>query len=457
MPKLIKFDVKKTLFSMAIPMLVGTITMNAYNLADTWYVSQLGTVPLAAMGFTFPVVMFFTFIAGGVGTGITALSSNAIGRQDNKTASNIVTHGLILIVLLSAFLAITGYLSMDFIFSKLGANEETLPLVKGYMNTWYMGAVFMAIPMMGNGILIALGDSKAASKFMAFGAIVNIILDPILIFGWLGIAPMGIFGAALATVISQALSTAWLVYLISVKYPLLNFKHPNLSLLTNSWKKITSFAIPSSLTMMLMPVSAGVITAIFSKHGVEAVAAASAASRIEMFAFVIPMALGMSLTPFVSQNYGGNRMDRIIEARSYSTKFALLYGIFIAITFFISAPFLAAFFSEDPKVIEIFILYVRTISFGYGMMEVHRYSGFFLTGMNKPSYTAILNFARILGLLIPLSFLGNHLWGITGIFTGRLITDLISGSIGIIWIGWIIKSKKKKQDKLIGSTSPVTP
>ena len=417
MPRLIKLDVKKTLFRMALPMLVGTISMNAYNLADTWYVAQLGTLPLAAMGFIFPVVMFFTFIARGVGIGVTALSSNAFGREDSNAASNIVTHGTILIIFLSALLAVGGYLSIDTIFNKMGTNAETLPLVKGYMETWYMGAVFMAVPMMGSGILIALGDSKAASRFMALGALANIILDPILIFGWFGITAMGIWGAALATVISQALSTAWLFYLLSIKHRLLNFKLPDLHSLTASWKKIARFAIPASLTMMLMPVSAGMITALISKHGVEAVAGVSAAGRMEMFAFVIPMALGMTLTPFVSQNYGGKRIDRIIDARKYATKFALLYGVFIALIFFICAPHLAGFFSKDIKVIEIFTLYVRTVSFGYGMMEVHRYCGFFFTGYEPASLYNNTDFAQDPGIAYPfILFRKPLLWSCRDIY-----------------------------------------
>jgi len=123
------------------------------------------------------------------------------------------------------------------------------------------------------------------------------------------------------------------------------------------------------------------------------------------------------------------------------------------VAFFIFAPFLAGFFTEDPNVVEIFILYVRTISFGYGMMEVHRYSGFFLTGMNRPAFTTILNIMRVLALLIPLSFLGNNLWGIDDIFAGRLLTDIVSGTIGIIWVGGIIKSKKYKMIKSSSVTS----
>jgi len=402
MPKLIQFDVKQTLFRMALPMLVGTITMNAYNLADTMYVAQLGTLPLAAMGFTFPVVMFFTLVASGVGTGITALSSNAMGRKDNDAAANIVTHGVCLIILFSILLAVCGYLSVNTIFNMLGADDQTLPFVRNYMNTWYFGAVFMAIPMMGNGILISLGDSKSASRFMALGAIVNIILDPIFIFGWLGVPALGILGAALATVISQAISSCWLFYLLAIKYPLIKFRQPNFSALLHSWKRI---------------------------------------SRMEMFAFVIPMALGMSLTPFVSQNYGGQRIDRIIEARKYATLFALGYGVFIALVFFIGAPYLAQLFTQDPDVTDVFITYVRTISFGYGMMEVHRYSGFFLTGMNRPVHTTLLTFTRVLVLLLPLSFLGSAYWGVSGIFAGRLITDLLSGAIGLLWVGLFLKAK----------------
>jgi putative MATE family efflux protein len=446
MAQLIKFDVKETLFSMALPMLVATVTMNAYNLADTWYVAQLGTLPLAAMGFVFPVVMFFTFIARGVSIGITALTSNAFGRQDNHTASNVVTYGAMLIVILSALLTVIGYFTINPVFSQMGADQKTLPLVTGYMETWYFGAVFMAVPMMGNGVLIALGDSKSASRFMALGALVNIILDPILIFGWLGIPAMGIFGAALATVISQALSTVWLFYLLTAKHKLLKFKLPELNLLIVSWKEIARFAVPASLTMMLMPITAGIITALISEHGVEAVAAASAAGRMEMFAFVIPMALGMTLTPFISQNYGGNRIDRILEARQYVTKFALFYGLCITLLFFICAPYLATLFSNDPQVIQIFITYVRTVSFGYGMMEVHRYCGFFLTGMNKPLYTTVLNLTRTLGLLLPLSFLGSHYGGVEGIFTGRLITDVFSGTIGLLLVGGIIEAKMVQEN-----------
>lgn len=439
--KLVEHSVKRTLFSMALPMLVGTIAMNAYNLADTWYVSRLGTIPLAAMGFTFPVVMLFTFLAGGIGTGITALTSHAIGRADKPAASRIVTHGVLFMVLFAAILSVVGYMTIDAVFTRLGADGNVFPFVQRYMRIWYAGAVTMIFPMTGNGILIAMGDSRSASLFMATGAVLNCIFDPIMIYGWLGFPAMGIAGAALATVIAQFIAAAWLFYLLTYKHKLLHLTRPDFSVFTTTIRTILGFAIPGSISMMLMPISAGVITALLSRHGNEAVAAASAAGRVEMFAFVIPMALGMSLMPFISQNYGAGRMDRIRQAKRYSMNFAFIYGIAIALIFFVAAPAMARIFTDDATVMTIFIAYVRTISFGYGMMEIHRYSGFMMTGMHKPVYATLLNMVRVVVLLIPLSYVGSVVWGVRGIFYGRLVTDIAAGMIGVLWVGNIMQRK----------------
>lgn len=423
-------------------MLVGTFSMTAYNLADTWFVAKLGTLPLAAMGFSFPVVMLLTFVAGGIGSGVTTLASHALGRHDREEASRLVSHGLLLTMLVATLLAIVGYLTINPVFSWLGADATTLPLIGEYMRTWYLGAMFMAFPHVGNGILISLGDSRAASRFMLLGTMLNVVLDPILIFGFMGFPALGIFGAALATVISQAVASFWLFYLLSKKHGLLVLNRSRLAGFLKSCQSILRFAVAGVISMMLMPISSMVITGIVSRFGIEAVAACGAASRIEMFAFVIPMALGISLTPFISQNFGAGRLDRISEAKSLATRFALLYGCFIAIVFFLGAPSIAWVFTDDPKVTQILILYIRIISFGYGMMEVHRYCGFILNGLHQPASATTLNIIRVVVLLIPLSFLGAYAGGIRGVFFARLVTDLTVGSIGLYWVSRILGSVK---------------
>lgn len=449
MSKLTRDPVLPTLFRMAAPMLVGTVAINTYNFVDTMFIARLGTIPLAAMGFTFPVVTLLTFVAGGIGTGVTTLTSHALGRKSREEASRIVTHGIGLVVIVAAIISIIGFLTMSSVFSMLGADTQTLPLVSKYMSCWYAGAVFMALPMVGNGILISLGDSKAASSFMLLGAVLNCVLDPVMIFGFAGIPAMGMWGAALATVLAQAISTAWLAYLLIVKHKIFKINKLTGGGFLNSCSSILRFAIPSILSMILMPVSSAVLTKLISSYGNEAIAAASAAGRVEMFSYIIPMALGMSLVPFVSQNYGGGHIDRIYQARRYSVRFALLYGIVVAAILFITAPLISRIFTSNESVKEIFILYLRIASFGFGMMEVHRYSGFFLTGIHLPILSTLLNVVRIIVLLLPLSFLGSSLFGIKGIFAGRLLTDLIAGTVGIISVAVLLKLKVRQSKQMV--------
>ncbi len=431
---------------MALPMLAGTFAMNAYNLTDTWFVSRLGTLPLAAMGFTLPVVMLLTFVAGGIGTGVTTLVSHAIGRHDHDDAAGLVTHGMLMILSVTLVISVCGYLTIEPVFRKLGADAETLPLIRQYMSIWYLGAISMSLPHVGNGILISVGDSRMASGLMILGTVLNIILDPIMIFGLLGFPAMGISGAALATVISQAVSMACLMYLLYGRHSLLKFRRYALAEYMASFGRIVKFAVPSILSMVLMPISATVITWLLSRFGNEAVAAAGASGRIEMFAFVVPMALGISLTPFISQNFGAGRIDRIREAYKVAARFAVCYGGFIAVVFFISAPWLAGLFSDDPKVVAVIVSYIRIISFGYGMMEVHRYCGFIFTGLHKPATATVLNFIRVVVLLIPLSCLGARFWGVVGVFWGRLATDIMAGGVGLVWVFYYLRAVKPTAD-----------
>ena len=444
MSVLVRRSVTRTLFSMAFPMLAGTFAMNAYSLTDTWFISQLGTRPLAAMGFIFPVVMLLTCVARGIGSGVTALVSHAVGREDHAAAARLTTHGMMLTLAVTVLMSVGGYFLMAPIFTRLGADAAMIPLIGSFMNIWYIGAVSMTLPMVGSGVLISMGDSKAASSLMIVGTVINTILNPVMIFGYLGWPAMGIRGSALATVVAQSISTIWLIHLLWRRHRLLTWRTNGFA---DSLRRITGFSVPSILSMILMPVSATVITRLLSGFGHEAVAASGAASRIEMFAFVVPMALGISLTPFVSQNFGADCMDRVRKAQKVSTWFALIYGGFITAVFVLSARWMASVFTDDPKVAETLVSYIRIISFGYGMMEVHRYCGFFLTGMHKPVSATVLNAVRVLVLLIPCSYLGAHFWGITGVFGGRLVTDVTVGCIGLVWVSRTLA--RSRRDRLI--------
>ncbi|MFA5088443.1 MAG: MATE family efflux transporter [Candidatus Omnitrophota bacterium] len=439
MALLVKDRVFPTIMRLAVPMLAGTFAMNAYHLADTWFVSRLGTNALAAMSFTFPVVMLLGFIMRGIGTGAMTVVAHALGRGKHQTAARITTHAVFLSSSVAVCLAVVGLLTKRPLFVRLGASGEVLFLTQQYMGIWYFGLIFRVLHMMFADIIIGTGNTKAVSFLMVAGTVLNFILDPLMIFGLWGFPKMGIQGAALATVISESFVLAAAFYFIHKKYRLIIFVSHSRRRIRASWRRILQIGIPTTLSSVLTPLSAAIVIKIVAGFGEAAVAAIGVASRIEMFAFMIPMTVGMSLVPFVAQNYGAKRFDRIRAVRRGAILFALTFGFVIAAIFLLVARPLAGLFSSDPEVIRVLVRYIYITCLGYGFLEVHRYAGFCLTGIHQPVASACLNVVRVIVFMIPIVYFGAKLFGLSGIFWGRLITDICSAGIGIVWTGRILQ------------------
>ena len=434
----IQGNIGKTIIRSAIPMLAGTLAISGYNVVDTYFVAQLGQSPLAAIGFTFPVIMFINCIYHGFSNGTLTSVAHALGEKNHSRARNTASAGLLLQLLVAFMLSIIGYLSIDFIFSMCGATQETLPLIHDYMNTWFLGSFSIALAMCGNGLLLATGDTKSASTMMMTGMGINAILDPILIFGYWKCPALGIKGAAIATVLSQTISFIGM-------YVILNFKHRLLSLhalrkryLRICWFIILRIAIPSALGMIIVPIGAFIRTRMIASFGEVAVAAVAAESRIEVVAFILPMAIGMPLMSMVAQNYGAKLYQRLVDCHTFTMSFAFFYELLMAVVYWISAPYVATFFSSDPEVIKIIIISLRIIPFGFGLVEVHRYSGFFYTGCNHPNHAACLSIFRIV-LLVLFSYFATLANWLTGLFVAHLCTDVISGTTGFLLTRNLVK------------------
>jgi putative MATE family efflux protein len=439
--KLVDKSVPKTIIGMAVPMLAGTFAMTMYHLTNAWFVSRLGTEALAAISFTFPVVMFLMLLIRGIGSGAMPLVAHAIGERDHKKAAILTTHALFLGVPFAAVVSVLGILTITPLFSRLGASGEVLIFITHYMKIWYLGTVIVVLQMVMMDIIISTGNTKAVSFLLVSSTVLNAFLDIGLIFGMFGMPKMGIAGAALATILSQAATLVVAFYIVVKRLKLIDTSVFTPAALFNSWGKILRFAIPGSLGMIMHPISFAVITKLAAGYGTAAVAAMGVASRIEMFALMIPMTVGIPLVPFVAQNYGARRMDRIRTARKGTMIFAVLYGIFIGLMLIIFAKPMARIFSTETAVIGVLCSYIYITSMGYGMAEVHRYAGFTMTGTHKPFQASALNILRVVVLLIPLTVAGSHLFKLEGIFWGRLATDILAGLIGIWWSGKMLSSK----------------
>ena len=408
-------------------MLAGTFAMNMYQLTNAWFVSRLGTETLAAISFTFPVVMLFMFVTRGLGTGAMTLVAHALGAGDHKKAATLTSHALLLAVVFAAVLSTLGLLTVTPLFGALGASGAVLSQTAAYMRIWYLGSVVMVLQLVASDVVIATGNTKAISVLMVGGTVTNVFFDMGLIFGRFGFPQMGIAGAALATILSQSLALCGAFYMLRRKFRLIDFGAMSGGVLA-SWGAILKFGIPGALGMIMTPVGSAVITRLIAGYGTAAVAAAGVAGRIEMFAFMIPMTVGMSLIPFVAQNFGAGRLDRVRQVRRGSMRFAALYGVFIGAMFVLFADQMARLFSEERAVVDVIKAYIYITCAGYGMLEVHRYAGFCMMGTNKPLQASVLDIIRIGVLLIPLAIAGSLLLGLHGIFFGRLATDLIGGT-----------------------------
>ncbi|MBS1454325.1 MAG: hypothetical protein HP002_13175, partial [Lentisphaeria bacterium] len=166
-----------------------------------------------------------------------------------------------------------------------------------------------------------------------------------------------------------------------------------------------------------------------ASFGDAAVAATAAASRLEVVAFIFPMALGIALMPMVAQNYGARRFDRINQCRRFAMRFAGGFLLTMAVIYFFAAPYVVGWFSKDPGVQRIMILYLRIVSFGFAAVEIHRFSGFFFTGCGRPAAAAILNALRVVVFLVPFSLLALWAGSLVLVFWARLAADLLAGGI----------------------------
>ncbi len=187
-------------------MVLGMLGLIIFNLVDTYFVSLLGTTELVAISFTFPVVLVVNSIALGIGQGTASVVSRAAGAKDKTKLVRYATESLTLGVMVVLCFVLIGLLTIEPLFTALGADAQVMPYIKSYMEVWYLGMVFVVIPMVGNNSIRALGDTKSPSLVMVVAAVANSILDPMFIFGMGPIPAMGVRGAAIATVLSRCIT-----------------------------------------------------------------------------------------------------------------------------------------------------------------------------------------------------------------------------------------------------------
>ena len=427
-------SVPQLLLNMTLPMILGMLGMVAFNLTDTYFVGQLGTDELAAMSFTFPVVMVISSLALGLGIGTSSVISRAIGAGDHQRVRRLTTDSLILSVSLVACFVLLGLLTIEPLFRFLGATPEILPLIKRYMLIWYPGMIAVIVPMVGNNAIRATGDTKTPSMIMLVSVVVNMIVDPLLIFGIGPFPRLEIAGAALATVFGRTITLIVALWVLGHREKMLSLVRPPLKTVLESWQQILYIGIPAAATNMLLPLSAGVITRLIALHGAEAVAGFGVATRIEMFAMMAVAALSSVLGPFIGQNWGAQKYDRVRQGITASQQFLIVWGIATFGILALAGKSISSIFTDDPLVISAAAAYFWIVPIGYGAQGILRLSTIALNVLNKPFHSAVLTLIQAFVLYIPFAYLGSRAFGLHGIFSAAAGSYIIVAIMAYFWL-----------------------
>jgi len=427
--KLIDGHIGKTLARMTIAMTLGMVGMVAFNLIDTFFVGRLGTDQLAALSFTFPVILVITSIALGLGFGASAVISRAIGEGDQHKVQRLTTDSLLLAFIIVIGFVTLGQFTIEPLFKALGATSVILPYIKTYMRIWYLGMPFVVVPMVGNNAIRATGDAKTPSIIMLIAVCVNSILDPLLIFGIGPFPELGIKGAALATIFSRFTTFSVALWILAKREKMITFEIPRVVEVIKSWKQVLFIGIPIAGSRIIVPVTIGIITRMVSVYGIAAVAGFGVASRIEFFSLAVIRALASVLGPFIGQNLGAKKFDRVRYSINMSHRFSILWEIVIWALLFILRYPIAGLFNKNPDVISTISLYLTIVPISYGLQGLFLLSTTALNVMHKPLHAAGLSIFQMFFLYIPLAILGSHLFGLTGIFVAITLSYIISGIV----------------------------
>lgn len=431
--RLTQGSVGRHLVDMAVPVLFGVFTMMSQAFADMWFIGRLGDRELAALSFAFPILMIVTSIAIGLGAGTSSVVARAIGAHNHRRARRLATDSLILSFGITAIVSAIGFLTIEPLFRLLGAPDDMIPLIAGYMTILYAGVPFVVVGMVGMSSMRATGDTRLPSMLMVIASVANVILDPILIFGIGPVPAMGLNGAAMAALLSRAAIFAGTLYFMRTRLDMLTFNKPDPGELRSSWADVLHVGIPAAATNAIIPIATGVITAMLARYGPEAVAGFGVASRVESLMLVLFYALSAVIGPFVGQNIAAGKADRIFEALRLCTIFCVGTGFVIAALLAFSGAWLPTLFSDNPEVTDVStkFLMIAPISYGaYGMVMVMNAS---FNGMGKPMPAVHISVARMALIYIPLAFVAERFFGITGIFVAYAFANIVSGVIAFTW------------------------
>jgi len=442
-------SVSRKLLVFAAPIMAGMLLHTAYNIIDAIFIGMLGAVELAAVSLTFPVVFVFIAFAQGLGIGATALMSQAIGKKNIAAANNVAEHAVVLGAVIGIIIAVLGILFAPLIFVFMGADAQVLALAVEYSTPIFIGLIFMFAWFISDSILKSQGNSKTPMKTLAISVALNIVLNPIFIFGFGPIPAMGLFGAALATVISRIVAAALNLYYIytpksAISLALRYFK-PNLGCIKNIFR----IGLPASGSYMLTAGGFMFLTAIVGRFGNFAIAGFGIGMRLNSVAILPIIGMTSAVIAFVGQNFGAGKPERARKVALLGSKIALVITLIVSTILYLFPEQIFRVFTQDPAVIEVGKGFLAILPFMYVL-----YGSYFVLigafqGTGKAHYSFATNLSYWVIAVVLAVFLSQTM-GLEGVWIAWLVAAAVELVLvnALFWSGIWLKPGQLQKTKL---------
>lgn len=431
---------KKALWTLAIPILAGMSIQTVYTIVDMIYIGRLGGDAIAAVAFNMPLLFFVLGLSMGLGSGVTASIARFIGANDKKNADNSAEHALLMASIISVLMVIGGLLFGKQLLGILGATPELINIAWSYLRILTIGLFFMVFSGFFRSILAGEGDMKTPMIISAIGTILNIILDPIFIF----VLGFGVPGAAMATVISQAVVFSVFIYFFLVKeHTYVTFRLRDFSFSKFILFDIIKVGVPASMAMIIMSVGQAVFNKILISYSAFSVAAFQIGGRIDVVIFLPIMAIATALTTLVGMFYGAKDYENV----KIIIRYGMLRSIFIttigSTIIFILAPHIVKGFSNEFEIQQIAVIYLRLIVFIYPLISFAMTSGRVMQGLGMGLPMLVTSIIRVLGVAVPLALIFNYILNkpIEWMWYAMMVSTVVATITAALWLRYALKRR----------------
>jgi len=426
-------DPKKALLKLSGPMIIALLISSLYSLIDGVWVAGLGDNALAAIGFISPIFLSLMGFSEGLGIGATSVISRFIAEGDKAKADNAALHIMLLTVVFTIIAVVVLGLFLEPLLEILGAGA-TINLGLSYGNILFAGSIFMVFTGASYGIFMGEGNVKKVTYAMSFGAILNIILDPIFIY----LFDFGIVGAGIATVSSLAIVSVMILYWFK-KDTYINFSLKFFNFSSSILKKILAVGMPAGAESLIIAFLEGfLIMILVFVSGTDAVAVYSLGWVVIMIAIVPIISVADSTVPIVAASFGAGKYENLKVIQNYSIKVGILIAIITAIATFFLAPYIAGIFTYTPETLGLHGLitdFLRVMALFCIVAPVGYISTSIFQGLGKGLYSFILSIISQLILIVIFAYVLaiSFGWGQYGVWWGIILGDLSGSIIGFVW------------------------